>query len=201
MFWLAYLLGRTPWDTDTTPPELERIIEGPDALPPGRALDLGCGTGTNVIYLARHGWEATGVDFVKAPIRRAKHKAQAAGVNARFFQGDVTRLDSIKELNGRFDLVLDIGCFHTLTPQQQSQYAAGLTERLRPGGTFLLYAWGPRPFRDREAGVNPGAVEATFAPHLRVTQIEHGEERGWPSAWYVLEFVQEMNFSNVQRVK
>ena len=38
------------------------LVEG-GSLPPSRALDLGCGSGTNCIYLARHGWEVVGVDF------------------------------------------------------------------------------------------------------------------------------------------
>src|SRR5438132_11612963 len=63
-FQLAYLVGFKPWDSGVPPPELVEVVEGPQALEPGRALDLGCGTGTNCIYLAEHGWDATGVDFV-----------------------------------------------------------------------------------------------------------------------------------------
>jgi SAM-dependent methyltransferase len=187
LFWLAYLRGRTPWDTNTTPPELVHMIEGPDALPPGRALDLGCGTGTNVIYLARHGWEAIGVDFIGKAIRQAERKAQAAGVTARFYTGDVTRLDQIQGLTGSFDLALDIGCLHSLTPEQRARYAAGLIQRLRPGGTYLLYAWGPRSQCGQEAGVSPAQIETLFASDLHVVRVEQGAERGWPSAWYWLE--------------
>src|SRR4030088_2327032 len=53
-YWLP---RRPPWDTGVTPPELERFM---GSHPPGRALDLGCGTGTNVVYLTRHGWTAGG---------------------------------------------------------------------------------------------------------------------------------------------
>lgn len=185
-FWLDYLLGRTPWDTNVTPPELVRTIEGPEALPPGHALDLGCGTGTNVIYLARRGWQAVGVDFVGQAIRMARQKAHGAGVRAHFYAGDVTQLDSIKELTGSFDLVLDIGCLHTLTADQQAHYAAGLIKRLRPAGSYLLYAWGPRQQRGQEIGVRPAQVEAIFTPDLSLTRVERGEERGRPSAWYWL---------------
>src|SRR5206468_2578655 len=78
----------------------------------GRALDLGCGTGTNVRYLAEHGWEATGVDAVPAAIDRAT--AKLGGVpKARVLLGDVTDLERLG-LAGPFDLVLDIGCFHSI---------------------------------------------------------------------------------------
>ncbi len=46
-FRLAYVIGFKPWDSGVPPPELVSVVEGPGALPPGRALDLGCGTGTN----------------------------------------------------------------------------------------------------------------------------------------------------------
>ncbi len=185
-FWLAYLRRRTPWDTHTTPPELVRAIEGPQAAPPGRALDLGCGTGTNVIYLARRGWEAVGIDFVGSAVRQARKKAQAAGVTARFFTADVTRLDDVKELGGAFDLILDIGCFHSLSSERRERYAAGVLKRLAPDGLFLLYAWGPRERRGQRVGISPAQVEALFAPNLM--QVEHGQERGWPAAWYRLKF-------------
>src|SRR5205823_2650147 len=88
---LMYRRGRTPWDTGITPPEVVDLIEGPDALPPGRALDLGCGTGTNVRYLADHGWDATGVDAEPRAVDAAERKL--AGVDgARVLLGDVTRL-------------------------------------------------------------------------------------------------------------
>jgi cyclopropane fatty-acyl-phospholipid synthase-like methyltransferase len=186
-FWIAYLFGRTPWDTNITPPELVATIEGPERLPLGSALDLGCGTGTNVIYLAQHGWDAVGVDFVKRAIRRARAKARKAGVTARFFTGDVTRLDGIPGLNGPFDLVLDIGCLHSLTPEQRIRYAAGLGKWTRPGATFLLYAWGPVTEQNSDPGVSPEQVKELFSPQFQINRIEHGEERTRPSAWYWLE--------------
>jgi len=186
MFWLAYLRGRGPWDSNVTPPELINTVEGPDALPPSRALDLGCGTGTNVIYLVTQGWEAFGVDFVDRAIREAREKAQEAGVEARFYAGDVTRLEAILELTGTFDLALDIGCFHSLQSEGRKRYANGLVDRLRPGATYLLYAWGPHQGRSRGRGVTPAEVKAIFTPHLKVLRVQQGEERGWPSAWYWL---------------
>ena len=68
-FSLWYLFSKPPWDTGIPAPELVRAIAN---RPPGRALDLGCGTGTNVRYLAEHGWQATGLDFAPSAIAQAR---------------------------------------------------------------------------------------------------------------------------------
>lgn len=121
MSWLKHLyfsllyFRKPPWDTQVSPPELMEFIEN---NPPGHALDLGCGTGTNVITLAQHGWQVIGVDYVKRAIRRAKFKASQAGVSAEFIVNDVTRL---KDVEGVFDLVLDIGCFHSLEAGEKTK--------------------------------------------------------------------------------
>ena len=133
-FDLRYLLGRPPWDTEVTPPEVVELVEG-EGLPPGRALDLGCGTGTNCIYLARHGWEVVGVDFSVLAVYQARRKARRAGVDCQFYRGDVTDLAFLAD---PFDLALDIGCLHSLPPEGGERYAAEVARLVRPGGLYLL---------------------------------------------------------------
>ena len=192
---LAYVLqylGRPPWDTNVTPPELVEVVEK-EGLPVGRALDLGCGTGTNVIYLARHGWQSTGVDFIPRAVRQARRKARRLGVGDRvaFYVHDVSRLDQL-DLPA-FDLVVDIGCLHSLPASQQASYAEGLRSVTRPGAIYLLYAWGPREGRSGLVGLTPEGVGALFGPHFRVVRVEHGLEvtNQSASAWYRLERVVE----------
>ena len=174
LFDLRYRFGRPRWDTGVAPPELVAFVE---AHAPGRALDLGCGTGTNVVYLARHGWDATGVDFAPKAIAVARRRARDAGANARFLVADVTRLP---DLGAPFDLALDMGCLHSVPTERRPDYARGLLARLARGGTYLLYAFCPP---DRY-GIARDDVERLFAP-LRLLSIVEGNGR--PSAWYRFE--------------
>jgi SAM-dependent methyltransferase len=170
-YWLP---GRRRWDTGVSPPELERFV---GSHPPGRALDLGCGTGTNVVYLARHGWQALGIDFAARAVAKARRRARDAGVVATFLVGDVTRL----EVAGPFDLALDLGCLHSIPESGRAGYAAGLARAVRPGGTFLLYAFAPGA---PTFGFTADDVRATFSDAFEVVGVEEG--KGRPSAWYTL---------------
>ncbi len=128
-----YWRGNTPWDTNITPPEVMEFIA---AAPPGKALDLGCGTGTNAITLARHGWQATGIDFAPKAIRSARRKAKQAGLTIDFHCADASDLGI---LPGPFDYVLDIGCLFTLKEPARTRYARELARLLRPQGDYMLY--------------------------------------------------------------
>jgi SAM-dependent methyltransferase len=170
-YWLP---RRPPWDTGITPPELERFVA---SHPPGRALDLGCGTGTNVVYLARHGWTGVGVDFAGRAIAKARRRARAAAVEATFLVGDVTRL----AVAGPFDLALDIGCLHSIPVAGRAAYATGLAHVMRAGATYLLYAFAPG---GPAVGLTAEDVRRTFVESFDVVSVEEG--RGRPSAWYTL---------------
>ena len=147
--WL-YFRGRPRWDTGITPPEVVQFMQ---SHPPGRALDLGCGTGTNLVAMARAGWDVVGVDFVPSAVRRARERIAAQELVERAVarQGDVTRLD---DLEPGFDWILDIGCYHGLPDGRREAYRAGLRRLLAPGGTYLLYAM------NRNGGGGPSGVNA-----------------------------------------
>src|SRR4029453_9280434 len=108
---LLYQVGLVFWQRNAPPAELVAQVEGPSALSPGRALELGCGTGTDTVYLATHGWDVTAVDMVPQALATPPQKATAAGVSPRFLKGDVTRLHDLGVGDG-YRLVLDFGCFH-----------------------------------------------------------------------------------------
>jgi cyclopropane fatty-acyl-phospholipid synthase-like methyltransferase len=148
-------------------------------------LDLGCGTGTNSLYLARHGWRVVGVDLAAMAIRQARRKAGETGLSADFYAADVTRIDF---LDPPFDLAIDIGCFHTLDAQGRLRYRDQLCRLLTPGARFMLYAFGPRPGRFVQMGVTREQVQRLFEPDFGLLRIEGGADPTGPSAaWYWMD--------------
>jgi cyclopropane fatty-acyl-phospholipid synthase-like methyltransferase len=181
LFYEYFYFRRPPWDTGISPPELMEFI---NTHPPGRALDLGCGTGTNAITLAQHGWQVVGVDFVGRAIRAARRKAKQAGVQVDFHADDVTRLRGISD---PFDLVLDIGCLHSLTTKQKADYLENLTRLLVQQGTFLLYAFIAESEPAQGTGLTPTDLGLLFS-RLHLVQRVDGADRGArPSAWFTYQ--------------
>ncbi|MGB8646287.1 MAG: methyltransferase domain-containing protein [Anaerolineae bacterium] len=178
-----YLSGRPRWDTGITPPELVHLVEA-EHLPPGRALDIGCGTGTNVIYLARHGFDVTGLDFVPRAIQQAQAKARAASVQAELFVADVLAPRSLPPV----DFVLDIGCFHNFDAMARPRYVANLAQWTRSGGHYLVYAFFPRVMGARRFGISPQEMTACLSPQFRLIHSSVDPQRAdQDSAWYYWE--------------
>lgn len=176
-----YWWGQTPWDTRVTPPEVMEFIA---VTPPGRALDLGCGTGTNAITLARHGWQVTGVDFAPRAIRMARRKAVAASLKIAFHAADVADLSM---LSGPYDYVLDIGCLFVLGEAQRLKYGSELARLTHPGSCYMLYAWLPRPWRGGVWGLSSEDVKSLIGSNFVMVRQVIGTEKGHPSAWYWLQ--------------
>ncbi|HEY5269083.1 MAG TPA: class I SAM-dependent methyltransferase [Anaerolineales bacterium] len=172
-----WYLRRPPWDSGIVPPEVEDFIRG---HPPGRALDLGCGSGTSSLALVRAGWTGTGVDFSRGAIRIAKHKARATNLSVDFLVTDVTRLPQ-SLFTVPYDLVLDIGCFHGLSPSGKAAYLKQFDQLLAPGGTWLLYG-----FFKPDDSPGPGLIPADLESiQLKLTKRQDGVDRkARPSAWF-----------------
>ncbi|MBN1437790.1 MAG: GNAT family N-acetyltransferase [Anaerolineales bacterium] len=179
-----------PWDTGIPAPELVRTIAD---LPPGRAIDIGCGTGTNLRFLAEREWRVTGVDFTPRAIAKARRKLSS--FSPTLIVADVTDLASLS-LPGPYDLALDMGCFHGLSPEERKRYAAGLARWIRPGGIYLLYAWQPA-FPGDSDGVSRENVGRCFSKDFVLWRYEQGT--GHPSAWYYFhrkKFSKRTDFRN-----
>lgn len=181
-----YTNGQVPWDDTLPPPEVQALVA---PLPPGRALDLGCGYGRTSIYLAQHGWQVDAVDFVPQAIAEANRRATAAGALARiqFHVGSVADLHFV---DGPYDLAIDVGCMHSLSAEMQASYRDGLLRLLRPGAAYLLFARLRNPTddpADGPSGLDEVALRALFAPFTlqKVTLgVTEGEDYSWRSGWF-----------------
>ena len=188
-----YASGMIPWDDDLPPPELMKLVEEQAA---GRALDLGCGYGRSTVYLAQHGWEVDGVDFVPQAVQGARERAAEAGVanRTRFHAASVADLSF---LDGSYDLALDIGCLHAMSETELISYRKGLLRLLPEGAIYLLFA----RLRDtaEEDGEGPRWIEenrllALFARGFILEYAEYGttqvgDKPPWRSAWFTFRRV------------
>ena len=166
-FGFAYLFGFKPWDSGMTPPQLVELVEGPAALKPGRALDLGCGTGTNAAYLSEHGWDVTGIDFVPRAIAAAKRKA----LHAKLVVGDVTQLADAG-VSGPFDLLFDLGCFHSLPDDRRDAYVGEAARVAKPGATLLMFAFGEKGRGTPVA--SEAEIRSRFAKPFDMVEVKPG---------------------------
>lgn len=173
-----YLVGQAPWDTGVSPPELMSYI---DDHPPGRAIDLGCGTGTNVLTLAQNGWDVTGVDFSRLAIRRARRRIARSGFVADLRVRDVSDLAGVGQ---PFDLALDIGCFHSLSPAKQEQYMEQLKGLVRPGGSYLLYAFLRDDTSDLPGLTDETSLKSRLEGAFELVDAQAGFFNDHPSGWF-----------------
>src|SRR5262245_26138954 len=99
-----------PWDSGRVSAELVRRVS--DAkIQPCRAVELGCGTGTNAVWLAQCGFDVTAIDISPTAVQRARQRAADAGVAVHFVEADVMALP---ELGPPFDFLFDRGCYHAV---------------------------------------------------------------------------------------
>ena len=161
VFGLMYRVGFIPWDGHELPSHLRKMVEGDTALPKGKALDVGCGTGDTAIYLARHGWDVTGVDFVERALDKARAKSEAAGVRIRYVRADATKLGQYGIVNG-FDLVVDNGMLHGLSDADREAYVRDLTPLMRQGGRLFVMAFAEGKRRGPR-GIGTEEVRRRFA--------------------------------------
>ena len=144
MYNLIYRFG-APWEIGPREELVELVESGrlsPQRLPPGRAIDLGCGSGANTMYLAEHGFRALGVDFSETALAKAKRAAAARGLGerVRFVQADLTEKE-IRGAEGSFDLLLDYGTLDDLKGRARRAMAATVARLSRPGSVFLLWCF------------------------------------------------------------
>lgn len=129
-----YLEEDTPWDSGLRSRELARVLDE-QGIEPCRAVELGCGTGTNAVFLAERGFDVTGIDLAPAALARAREKAEAAGVQVEFIEADVSRFELDLE---PFDFLFDRGCYHCVRRVDLDGYCRAVSRLTRPGTIALV---------------------------------------------------------------
>ena len=156
---LLYRVGFTPWERDESPAELASVASG---LEPGRALDVGCGTGRDSVYLAKQGWDVTAIDDIPKPLEAARRRAAAARVEVDWRQQDVTRLRQ-SSVHPGFSLIYDRGCYHGLPDSARDAYADGVAAMAADDATLLLFSFAPGGPRFGPSGATREEIESRFA--------------------------------------
>jgi len=178
-----------PWDTGRPSSELKRFLQR-HRLPGKRAVVLGCGTGTNAIYLAQSGFDVTAIDVAPTALAVAEAKAKEVGVSVRWLLADVLRPPKLEP----FDFVFDRGCYHGVRRQSAAAYARTLRALTRPGSRILILAgnateppphYGPPRVHERE-------IRADFAEGFELVQLRafrfdtRDADNAGPLAWAIL---------------
>ena len=138
----------------------------------GRTLEVGCGTGTNAIYLAQHGFEVIGVDISPRAVENAR--AQSHG-RCRF-----ETVDFLNEAppGGPFQFVFDRGCFHTFDEDhERARFAQKVVTELVDDGVWLSLI-GSTEGPPRDAGPprrSAREVMDAIEPSLEIVQFRSGE--------------------------
>ncbi len=153
------------------PPNAHLMAEAAD-LPPGRALDAGCGHGAETLWLAAHGWQVTAVDFSAAALAKGRSMAEAAGAEIAqridWLEGDLATWTAEP---GHYDLVV---CLYVHVAGSVEEMVRRMANGVAPGGTLLLV--GHRP-------IDPSTGAATAAANQVQVSVEGAvaalDSRAW----------------------
>ena len=177
-----------PWDGVGVREDLKTLLASGRADPSRhpRSIDLGCGSGANVVYLAAQGFDSYGIDFSPVALAKAQERADEAAAACTFVQGDLTA-GSIDDLEGEFDLLIDFGTLDDLRGHQRRAMADTIDRLSRPGSVFLEWCfYGPvedlplfslnGPSRLAPTLV-PGEVEEIFGGSWEIEPFSTNPER------------------------
>ncbi len=129
-----YPLEVLPWELGKPRKVLVELVEK-GVIPKGKALDICCGAGTNALYLAKKGFQVTGIDISSKAVSYAKAKASKANMNIRF---QVENFLSLPFEGEEFDFVFDMGCFHHVKVEDRNLFIRGIHRVLKKGGSYLM---------------------------------------------------------------
>ena len=165
-----YAKGDTPWETSEPASELQRVLaEIP--IRPCRALELGCGTGANAVWLAQQSFDVTAVDLSTLAVERARRRADEAGVSVRFLVADV--LNPPPELVGPFDFFFDRGCYHVVRRVNVAEFLHSLKSISAAGAEGLILTGNAKePHSPGPPVVSEAEIRKEFGGAFEILSLE-----------------------------
>ncbi len=132
-----YRKGRwAPWNSDLpAAPVLQEAIKKKE-IKPCRTVVLGCGSGSNAIFLAKNGFDVTAIDIAPSALGIAMADAKKAGVKVRWVLADVLKLPESKT----YDLIFDRGCYHNVRYVDAAGFVASMKQLTRPGSRCFVFS-------------------------------------------------------------
>lgn len=109
----------------------------------GGVIDVACGTGAVLLYLAENGIDVEGTDISEEMCKVSGQKAKAKGLDLNVYPADMTKFSSGKKYS--LAIIARSGFMHLTTPQLQRQALCNLREQLLPGGILTLNTFDPLP--------------------------------------------------------
>jgi SAM-dependent methyltransferase len=180
--------GKIPWNLET-PPELLQSLVADHVVNPCRAIELGCGTGNNVLYLSRMGFDAAGMDISETAIDMARRSAEKAGARCTFYVADA--LGDLAGIPGGFDFAYDWELLHHVFPEDRKKYLQNVWNLLKPGGRYLSVCFseksdqfgGVGKYRSTPLGTvlyfsGEAEVRSLFEDYFRVDELRTVEIKG-----------------------
>jgi SAM-dependent methyltransferase len=122
-----------PWNIKIPPDIFAKLVK--KKIKPCKAIELGCGAGNYVIYLAKKRFDATGIDFSEYAIELAQNSALKNGVDCSFIASDV--LGEMSNVKGIFDFAYDWELLHHIFPQYREKYIKNVYRLLNNKGQYL----------------------------------------------------------------
>jgi len=177
--------SKLPWAHEHPSTFLKEIVEerGEPGQESFRVLDIGCGGGTDSVFMAAHGWDVTALDFIPKALEMTSARAAEQGLSVTTVEADITQW----EPPGAFDLVLDHGLLHNMDPVRYPAYRECLMKCLAPGADFVILHWLKRTPEEQQSEMGPTRtsredVQAFFAPELEEQNFAMEEYDGLPES-------------------